>query len=87
MSRNVLYVKTVKKQRAGQMETRKFNVSGMSCGGCSGRLKKVLEKADGVASADASHEQSSCEVAFDPAVIGADKLVALIEGANFKVEN
>lgn len=69
------------------MKTINFNVSGMSCGGCSGRLKKVLEKADGVKSADASHEQNSCEVVFDPDAIGKEQIAALIEGANFKVEN
>jgi copper chaperone len=68
------------------METIKLNVNGMSCGGCSSRLRKVLEKQDGVASASASHEDNTCVIEFDPGRIGKDKLVAVIEGANFTVE-
>jgi len=68
------------------METIKLNVGGMSCGGCSGRLKKVLEKQDGVASAEASHEDNSCVIDFDPGKIAQDKLVEVITSANFTVE-
>ncbi len=68
------------------METIKLNVQGMSCSGCSGRLKKVLERQDGVTSAQVSHEEGNCVIDFDPDRIDRDKLVAVIAGANFTVE-
>ncbi len=68
------------------METIKLKVQGMSCSGCSERLKKVLERQDGVTLAEASHEEDNCVIDFDPARIDRDKLVAVITGANFTVE-
>ena len=64
----------------------KLKVQGMSCSGCSSRLKKVLERQDGVAMAEASHEDNSCVIEFDPGKTGRDKLVTVIEDANFTVE-
>ena len=69
------------------MKTIPYKVTGMTCGGCSGRLKKVLERADGVREAVASHEDDSCSITFDPALISETQLVALIEGAGFNVES
>ncbi len=69
------------------MKTIPYKVTGMTCGGCSGRLKKVLERADGVSEADASHEEERCTITFDPDRISEAQLVALIEGAGFNVQS
>ncbi len=68
------------------MEVINMNVQGMSCGACSGRLVRVLEKKDAVESARASHEDNSCVITFDPEKIGRDELAAIINGAGFTVE-
>ena len=40
-------------------ETLKFQIEGMTCGGCSGRVKGVLELNLNVESAEISHEENS----------------------------
>ncbi len=68
------------------MEVINLNVQGMSCGACSGRLVKVLEKKDAVDSAEASHEDNSCRITFDPEKISRDELVEIVNGTGFTVE-
>jgi len=69
------------------METINFAVKGMSCGACSGRLVKVLEKNAAVEKAEASHEDNSCAVTFYPEKISRDELAAIINGTGFTVED
>ena len=57
-------------------------VDGMTCGGCSGRLTKVLERAGGVREAVVSHEAGTARVSGD---IALQDVHALIEQAGFDV--
>ena len=57
-------------------------VEGMTCGGCSGRLTKVLERADGVREAVVSHENGTARVSGD---IALEDVHVLIEQAGFDV--
>ena len=63
----------------------KLNIAGMSCGGCSGRLVGLLEKADGVSAINISHEDNNGQMSIDEAVISKDQVVAIIEKAGFDV--
>ncbi len=63
----------------------KLNIEGMSCGGCSGRLIGLLEKADGVSAIAISHENNNGQMQIDEAVISKDQVVAIIEKAGFDV--
>jgi copper chaperone CopZ len=57
----------------------------MTCGGCSSRLKRVLEQADGVTSADITLETRQAVIHFDPARVNAAVLKTLVEDAGFSV--
>ncbi len=60
-----------------------IHIEGMSCEGCSGRVKRLLEKIDGV-SADVSHEQGKACVDMASEVKDA-LLRATVEKAGFSV--
>ena len=47
------------------MSNIELTVDGMKCGGCSGRLKRVLEGTDGVKSTDIVLETKKVTVEFD----------------------
>ena len=63
-------------------ETLKFQIDGMTCGGCSGRVKGVLELNLNVKSAEVSHEENSGIVKTN-GKITAEELVKVIEQTGF----
>ena len=63
-------------------ESLEFQINGMTCGGCSGRVKGVLEKNLNVESAEISHETNSGVVKTN-GQISAEELVKIIEQTGF----
>lgn len=57
-----------------------MKVEGMHCGGCSGRLTRVLQALDGVTEAGADHEAGTAYVVGD---VTDEALKTAIEGAGF----
>ena len=62
-----------------------INIKGMTCGGCTGSVTRVLSALAGVSTVNVSLAHANAEVAFDPAVINLDALRKAIEGAGFEV--
>ena len=63
-------------------------VTGMTCTGCSGKVRDALEATPGVASADVSHETGVARVTPDGSVSIDDLEFALdeaVEGAGYRV--
>jgi copper chaperone CopZ len=65
-------------------ESLEFQINGMTCGGCSGRVKGVLEMNLNVESAEISHETNSGIVKTN-GQISAEELVKIIEQTGFTV--
>ena len=63
-------------------ESLEFQIKGMTCGGCSGRVKGVLEMNLNVESAEISHETNSGVVKTN-GQISAEELVKIIEQTGF----
>ena len=63
--------------QGGLMETRTYNIDGMTCGGCTSSLEKVLLQQAGIEKAIASHEENNCQITLDPALVN-DKIIAEI---------
>ena len=63
-------------------ESLEFQINGMTCGGCSGRGKSVLEMNFNVESAEISHETNSGVVKTN-GQISAEELVKIIEQTGF----
>lgn len=63
-------------------ETLKFQIDGMTCGGCSGRVKGVLELNLNVESADISHENNAGTVVTN-GQISAEEVVKIIEQTGY----
>ena len=63
-------------------ESLEFQIDGMTCGGCSGRVKGVLEMNLNVESAEISHETNSGVVKTN-GQISAEELVKIIEQTGF----
>lgn len=60
-------------------------VDGMTCGGCTSSVEKVLSAQAGVKTASASLEGKNVEVEFDSAVIAQGQIENAIRDAGFDV--
>lgn len=63
-----------------------FRVEGMTCGGCETGVKLAVKKLDGVTSADASYEEGTATVTYDPGKVTPDEIVAAIEKLGYEAE-
>ena len=60
------------------MQTLKFDVSGMTCGGCTGSVQRALSKIDGVSHAEVSLRPGVATVVADPACVTPGQIEAAI---------
>lgn len=60
-----------------------IKIEGMQCGHCSSRVKAALEKVEGVASAEVSHETGTAVITGDS--LDAAALKAAVENQGFSV--
>jgi cation-transporting ATPase V/Cu+-exporting ATPase len=60
-----------------------FAVSGMTCGSCAARVEKALTRQDGVTRAAVNLASERVTVAFDPAAVDTDDLVAAVGRAGY----
>ncbi len=68
------------------MSVIKLNVEGMSCGGCSGKVKKALEAVDGVESVDVVLETGVVTVNYQESLsANTEQFQSLIEELGFDV--
>lgn len=59
-------------------DTVTLRVAGMTCAGCTIATRKVLERLDGVASADVSYERGTAVVVYDPARVTTARMIAAV---------
>jgi len=67
------------------MQQIELKVDGMTCSGCSGRLKRVLEATDGVKAAEVVLETKQVRVDYDSASIDLGAIHEAISDAGFSV--
>jgi copper ion binding protein len=66
------------------METTIIKISGMSCGGCTSSVTKVLTELPGVTKAEVVLEPGQATVEFDAAQVSRAALCQAIEDAGFE---
>ena len=64
--------------------THTLTITGMTCGGCSGRVLRVLQATPGVLRADISHESDSGVIITTDALT-TDDVVAIVARTGFGV--
>jgi copper chaperone CopZ len=63
--------------------TQHLSIDGMTCGGCTASVAKVLKQIHGVSDAQVSLAEGSAVVTFDPARATPEQLKAAVEAAGF----
>ncbi|NOT17439.1 MAG: heavy-metal-associated domain-containing protein [Sulfuriferula sp.] len=62
-----------------------INIKGMTCGGCTGSVTRVLSAVAGVSAVQVSLEHANAEITFDPSITTIAALRSAIEDAGFEV--
>ena len=65
------------------MQTLSFDVSGMTCGGCTGSVKRALDKIGGVSHAEVSLRPGVATVVTDPARVTPAQIESAISGLGY----
>ncbi len=60
------------------MQTFSFDVSGMTCGGCTGSVQRTLSKLDGISHAEVTLRPGVATVSADPSRITAAQIESAI---------
>lgn len=68
------------------MQTLKFDVQGMTCGGCTGSVQRALGKIDGVSHVDVSLSPGSATVEADPTRVTPAQIEAAIVGLGYQAK-
>ena len=62
-----------------------LNVEGMTCASCSARIEKILNKLDGVQSANLNLMAKRAIIEYDPEKVSVEDFIKAIERAGFSV--
>ena len=65
------------------MQTLSFDVSGMTCGGCTGSVQRTLSKLDGVSHAEVTLRPGVATVLADPARVTSAQIESAITGLGY----
>lgn len=68
------------------MENIELKVGGMHCGGCSGRLNRVLNNLDGVENAESNFETGIVKLSYNGDKVSIDTIKKNILDAGFSVK-
>ena len=63
-----------------------FHVEGMTCGGCEVGVRRVVRKLEGVDDVEASYEDGSAVVTYEPDKVTTDDIIAAIADLGYSAE-
>ncbi len=69
-----------------QTTTSTFDIEGMTCGGCEAGVKLKVKKLDGVTSVDASYDDGTAVVTYDPEKVTPEQIIAAIGELGYDAE-
>lgn len=69
-----------------KIQTNEFRVPDIKCEGCTKRVKNILNRIEGVRSADVNLEDKSVTVEFDADLLSFDDMKQAIEKAGYSIE-
>lgn len=68
------------------MQTLKFDVHGMTCGGCSGSVQRALSKIDGVSHVDVTLRPGAATLEADTTRVTATQIEAAISSLGYQAK-
>ena len=75
-------VLTQQQSAAPELKTVTLGINGMMCHGCATFVKNIIEKLDGVKSANVSYEEKKATVIFEPSKASVDQIISAINASS-----
>jgi copper chaperone len=66
------------------MQTYKFDVKGMTCGGCTSSVQRALSNMDGVSKVEVTLQPGAATVEADPGRVTAAKIESTLTGMGYE---
>jgi copper chaperone len=66
------------------VETVTLDVDGMTCGGCEVGVRRVVKKLEGIETVEASHEEGTAVVTYDPEQVSTEQIVEAIKTLGYE---
>ncbi len=70
---------------AGETKEVSFNINGMTCQGCVGKVSVVLDKAVGVSNYNVSIKNKNCKISYDVALTNPEAIKAELSKTQFTI--
>jgi copper chaperone len=68
------------------MQTLHFDVSGMTCGGCTSSVQRALRQLDGVSDVEVSLNPGGAIVTVEPGVVTVAQIEAVLDDLGFQAK-
>ena len=72
---------------AGETKEVSFNIHGMTCQGCAGKVSVVLDKSVGVSNYDVSVKNKNCKILYDSALTNPEAIKAELSKTQFTISD
>jgi len=72
-------------QNKSMMQTERFEITGMTCGGCTGKVSAALKAVPGVDGVEVSLKDHAAKVSFDTKVTSLGQLESAVRSAGYGV--
>ena len=72
---------------AGETKQVTFNINGMSCQGCVGKVSVILDKASGVSNYNVSVKNKNCKIIYDAALTNPEVIKAELSKTQFIISD
>ena len=72
---------------AGEIKKISFNINGMTCQGCAGKVSAVLDTVVGVNNYNVSVENKNCKISYDAALTNPEAIKAELSKTQFAISD
>ena len=72
---------------AGETKEVSFNIDGMTCQGCAGKVSVVLDKAVGVSNYNVSVKDNNCKIFYDAALTNPEAIKTELSKTKFTISD
>ena len=72
---------------AGEIKEVSFNINGMTCQGCVGKVSVILDRTAGIKNYSVSVENKNCNISYDAALTNSETIKAELSKTQFAISD
>ena len=72
---------------AGEIKEVSYNINGMTCQGCVGKVSAILDKTAGIRNQNVNIDNSNCNISYDAALTNPETIKAELSKTQFTISD